>query len=274
MFEAYKTCIQHYAVFRGRARRSEYWLFVLFNNIVIWLATGLAYLLRDSAPTAVTLITGLSGLYSLFILLPSLAVLVRRLHDRDLSGWFYFISFIPVIGAIILLVQMCKDGTPGVNRFGPSPKEPEWVPLDPAPAPPPAAPGPQLPSANTYAANDFEKYIATNRVLSPNELPKARVKITCVRGPGVGLSAEGEAVCVGRDPGRCQLVMPNAPGVSRVHCMAHPGGGGIELRDLGSSYGTFLSDGTKLEANKSVFLPSGSTIYIGSGNVAISAELV
>jgi len=65
----------------------------------------------------------LSGLYSLAVLIPTLAVTVRRLHDVDRSGWWIFINLIPLIGFIVLLVFAVTDGTPGSNRYGPNPKE-------------------------------------------------------------------------------------------------------------------------------------------------------
>jgi uncharacterized membrane protein YhaH (DUF805 family) len=64
----------------------------------------------------------LLGLYSLAIFIPNLAVIVRRLHDQDKSGWWFFISFVPLIGGIWLLILYLTDGTPGPNRFGPDPK--------------------------------------------------------------------------------------------------------------------------------------------------------
>jgi uncharacterized membrane protein YhaH (DUF805 family) len=64
----------------------------------------------------------LSGIYGLVVIIPSLAVTVRRLHDIDRSGWWIFINLIPLIGAIVLLVFAVSEGTPGNNRYGPNPK--------------------------------------------------------------------------------------------------------------------------------------------------------
>ena len=103
-------------MFNGRARRKEYWMFVLFN-IVFSIAAGIAdYMVFGSGSGAV------SGLYSLAVFIPSLAAGVRRLHDVGKSGWFTLILFVPLVGAIWLLVLYCTEGTNGDNEYGPDPK--------------------------------------------------------------------------------------------------------------------------------------------------------
>jgi len=107
-----KTCLNKYADFSGRARRSEYWWFALANFL-----GGIALSIVDGV-----LGTGfLSPIWSLALLLPSLAVGARRLHDLDKSGWWLLLAFIPVIGVIILIVWFATQGTRGPNRFGPDP---------------------------------------------------------------------------------------------------------------------------------------------------------
>ena len=110
----YLGCWKKYVEFSGRARRLEYWMFVLFN------------ILASVAIAVVDAILGtsgaLGGLYSLAVLLPSLAVTFRRLHDTDRSGWWLLICLIPLVGAIVFLVFLCLDSKPGANRFGPNPK--------------------------------------------------------------------------------------------------------------------------------------------------------
>jgi uncharacterized membrane protein YhaH (DUF805 family) len=115
----YIGVLKKYAVFSGRARRKEYWMFVLIN-LLIGLALGII-----SMPLGLTSENGnsvLTTLYSLAVLLPNIAVAVRRLHDTDRSGWWFFISFIPLLGFIVMLVFMVTDSTPGDNRYGPNPK--------------------------------------------------------------------------------------------------------------------------------------------------------
>lgn len=116
----YVQVLKKYAVFSGRARRSEYWYFVLFNIIisVILAVIGMAISGQDQFGGANLLYL----LYSLAVLIPSLAVLVRRLHDTSRSGWWVFIGLIPLIGAIVLLVFLVQDSTPGANEYGENPK--------------------------------------------------------------------------------------------------------------------------------------------------------
>ena len=155
--EAIKTCFQKYATFSGRARRSEYWYFVLFNLLV---CIGL-YLLDYAIFEDRFYIT---GIYSLFVLIPGMAVAIRRLHDIGKKGWIYFIfilscivlvyvyvlfvvsllkqifgggsealgyitlilfavCILTIVLGIILLVWLCRDSQPGTNQYGPNPKE-------------------------------------------------------------------------------------------------------------------------------------------------------
>jgi uncharacterized membrane protein YhaH (DUF805 family) len=112
--EWYLKVLKNYVGFQGRARRKEYWMFVLFSVIVSIVLTIIESILSVSQV--------LTGLYSLAILLPSLAVGVRRLHDTGRSGWWLLIGLIPLIGAIILLVFMCQDSQEKDNEYGPNPK--------------------------------------------------------------------------------------------------------------------------------------------------------
>jgi uncharacterized membrane protein YhaH (DUF805 family) len=112
--------LRKYAVFSGRARRSEYWWFVL-----IYLLISLGLMLLDGILGSSHRFGDaglLGGLFGLAMLLPSIAVSVRRLHDTDRSGWWLLIAFIPLLGAIVLLVFCALDSQPGENRFGPHPK--------------------------------------------------------------------------------------------------------------------------------------------------------
>ena len=117
----YVKVLKNYAVFSGRARRKEYWMFVLFNFIFSVIAIildnilGLAFENVGYGPIYL--------LYCLAVFIPGLAVSVRRLHDIGKSGWFILISLIPFIGPIWLLVLMCTDSEPGENDYGPNPKE-------------------------------------------------------------------------------------------------------------------------------------------------------
>ena len=115
------SCIKDkYCCFSGRARRKEYWMFVLFNiifSLVVGFIGGFLY-----GVTNVTAFLYLSTIFNLAMFLPGLSVGVRRLHDTDKSGLFVLLGLIPIFGVIILLVFMCLDSNPGANRFGPNPK--------------------------------------------------------------------------------------------------------------------------------------------------------
>lgn len=113
----YLAVLRKYAVFNGRARRKEYWMFTLFNFIFMLVA----YIL-DSIFSGNMGYGFIYMIYSLAVLLPSLAVSVRRLHDIGKSGWYILLAFIPIIGGIWLLVLMCLDGNAGDNMYGPNPK--------------------------------------------------------------------------------------------------------------------------------------------------------
>ena len=116
----YLEVLKKYAVFSGRARRKEYWMFFLFNLII----TAVLALI-DSLTGTFSSQAGLgllSGLYSLAVLIPSIAVTVRRLHDTGRSGWWILLGLIPIIGGIILLIFMVLDSQPGENQYGPDPK--------------------------------------------------------------------------------------------------------------------------------------------------------
>jgi uncharacterized membrane protein YhaH (DUF805 family) len=111
----YKLAFQRFSDFTGRSRRSEYWYFVLFNMLV---AIGLFVV--DS------LIWGypiLYFLYAIAVIVPSIAVAVRRMHDIGKSGWWLLITFVPFVGGIILLVFLATDSQPGPNQWGNNPKE-------------------------------------------------------------------------------------------------------------------------------------------------------
>ena len=116
----YLEALKKYVVFSGRARRKEYWYFVLFNliaSIVLALVDGMTGSFDTESGIGL-----LGAIYALAVLLPSLAVSVRRLHDTDRSGWWLLLAFIPLVGAIILIVFFVLDGTAGDNRFGANPK--------------------------------------------------------------------------------------------------------------------------------------------------------
>lgn len=121
MIDWYKKVVfENYANFSGRARRSEYWWFILANMIIAVIAmiidnvAGINFGQIPYGPVYV--------LYALAVFIPGLAVSVRRLHDVGKSGWFYFIVLIPLVGAIWLLVLFLSEGQQVENQYGPNPK--------------------------------------------------------------------------------------------------------------------------------------------------------
>ncbi len=119
--EYFLHSLRNYAVFSGRARRKEYWMFILFQlifAIVAMVADGLLGTTWEGGGGGGVVYT----VYSLALIIPGLAVSVRRLHDVGKSGWFSFIALIPLVGIIWLLVLYCTEGTPGENEYGPNPK--------------------------------------------------------------------------------------------------------------------------------------------------------
>lgn len=112
----YLTVMRSAFDFSGRARRTEYWMFTLFNLIFSILANVIDVVIGLGI---------LSVIYSLVVFIPGLAVSVRRLHDINKSGWNILLALIPLVGAIILLVFFVKEGDKGRNTYGPDPKSPE-----------------------------------------------------------------------------------------------------------------------------------------------------
>lgn len=120
----YVKVLKQYADFSGRARRKEYWMFTLVHLIIYMALFTLMTLVGGSDPESglALALSGLLGLYVLGVLVPSLAVGVRRLHDTNRSGWWLLISFVPVIGAIVLIVFLVQDSQSGSNQYGENPK--------------------------------------------------------------------------------------------------------------------------------------------------------
>ena len=117
-----KVLIYNYANFSGRARRSEYWYYILMN-IIIFIALMVLFGVSSSISNDLEdIFIGLLVICFLAIIIPSLAVIVRRLHDIGKSGTYYFVRFIPIVGPIWLLILLCTEGEKGVNRYGKDPK--------------------------------------------------------------------------------------------------------------------------------------------------------
>jgi len=117
----YLTVVKNYAGFSGRARRKEYWMFLLFNMIFAFVAAIIDNVVGTASPE---LGYGVFyGLYTMAMIIPGIAVIVRRLHDVGKSGWMYFIVLIPFVGVIWLMVLLLTDSDDGENQYGQNPKE-------------------------------------------------------------------------------------------------------------------------------------------------------
>jgi uncharacterized membrane protein YhaH (DUF805 family) len=114
----YLTVLKMYAVVNGRCRRKTFWLFLLFSTLFSLACSAVDELLGLKVFSDQGL---LSLVYSVAVLIPSVAVGVRRLHDLDRSGWWLLIMLIPLLGTLLLLIYFCLRGTVGPNRFGPDP---------------------------------------------------------------------------------------------------------------------------------------------------------
>lgn len=113
----YIEVLKKYAVFSGRAGRSEYWYFVLFNIIISFAIAVFERLIGSGGSMGL-----LGTVYALAVFLPGLAVSVRRLHDTGRSGWWLLVGIIPLVGLIVLIIFMVEDSHPGTNLYGASPK--------------------------------------------------------------------------------------------------------------------------------------------------------
>ena len=112
--DQYIATLKRYADFSGRSRRKEYWMFVLINFIIAIVLAVIESIIGTQ---------GIIGmLFSLLILVPGIAVTVRRLHDTGRSGWWILIALVPLVGGIVLLVFCAMDSEPGDNEYGPNPK--------------------------------------------------------------------------------------------------------------------------------------------------------
>ncbi|WP_039018743.1 DUF805 domain-containing protein [Halocynthiibacter namhaensis] len=129
--QSVKSVYSKYVTFSGRAPRSEYWWFMLFFNIiylglyaVMMVVTFTLYASNPTGSPSMAPIILSSSLLTVFVLgslLPSISVMVRRLHDVNRSGWWYWIALVPLVGIILLLVWFCTKGTDGPNDFGSDP---------------------------------------------------------------------------------------------------------------------------------------------------------
>ena len=117
----YLRALKNYAKFEGRARRTEYWMFLLINLVISFVLSIFGYLIQDGSGQ-VGFFSIIYTLYGIAVLIPGIAVTVRRLHDVGKKGWWIFIVLVPLIGWVLMLVFLFTDSQPGDNQYGPNPK--------------------------------------------------------------------------------------------------------------------------------------------------------
>lgn len=230
--DAVEHVFTHYAVFEGRARRSEFWYFQLFHFVVVFVLGAFSF-----TRFAATVL----GLYMLASLVPNIAVCWRRFHDIGKSGAWYFISFIPIVGLVLMIVWLSQDSQPGANQYGANPK-----------------------GIGDYAGGRKagSTYDSGQR--------QGNLAVQCLSGPlqGQTYPIRGNEMLFGREA-VCAVRMPDGtPGVSRRHCCIRWQQGIPMLIDLGSTYGTFLADGKQLPPNYPEPVAAGTRFYVGNkGNL-------
>ena len=123
----YIDVLKKYTVFSGRARRKEFWMFFLFSAIISIFLVVIDEFMGWQFEMGGDILGFLSTLYYVAVIVPYLAVIIRRLHDTERTGWWILIAFIPIVGVLVLLVFLILQGTRGENRYGPDPKgAPTW----------------------------------------------------------------------------------------------------------------------------------------------------
>ena len=266
----YLEALRKYAVFEGRARRKEYWYFTLFNFIFMVLSLLIGVVLFDSLGFA------LFSIYCLVIIIPGLAVSVRRLHDTDRSGWLYLLFLIPLAGPIIHLVFMLEDGTPGENRYGPNPKaESGWniagqtaeagyqaAANAPQPTHPeqPMPPPPHQATANTPQSAPFRC------LLEGQDITGRPFALTI---PELALGDQA-GVTLGRSPTNAEFIIDHEE-VSREHVRLTCVDGALYAEDLNALNGTKVN-GRLLNPRDQVPLRDNDRLEVGS--VTFTVRLV
>lgn len=232
--EAVEHVFKNYGMFEGRARRSEFWYFQLFDFMI-----GFAFGMFVFTEIGFTLLS----LYLLASTVPRLAVGWRRFHDIGRSGVWYLISLLPVVGTILIIAWLSQDSQPGSNQYGPNPKG--------------------IGNAGTYGGNYRQGGAGGG---SGN----GHLAVQCVAGPlqGQTYPIRGGEILFGRESA-CAVRMPDGtPGISRRHACIRWQQGMPVLIDLGSSYGTYLADGKQLPPNYPESVAAGTRFYLGNrGNM-------
>jgi uncharacterized membrane protein YhaH (DUF805 family) len=278
----YLEVFRKYAVFSGRARRKEFWYFVLFNTIAVLILSIVDILIGTYDPVEGRGILG--SIYTLAVMIPYIAVTVRRLHDTDRSGWWLLfpfglillfivmivvgytpdrskdlgvlwgaLMFIVISSHIAILIFLLQDGSAGSNRFGPDPKslpEPEFFGKS---------------SAGSQGADAAKEEPRGEKTAVRGAV---RMKALSPGARSFEISSDRELI-LGRSS-KSDIVVDN-PYVSGQHLSIKVSGRGVVLKDLGSTNGTYI-EGDKLEAYIPVTLYRGERLIVGSEELVYTLE--
>ena len=233
--------LRRYAEFSGRSRRLEYWMFSLMQFIVYTLLLGWAIFsgafLEGGIHAVIVLLIG----WWLGMLVPTLAVTVRRFHDQELTGWFVLITLVPWIGGIAILVFMCLPGTSGNNRYGADPKAEESL----------------ASNSNSFETRRLSKPLVQNLNISGFD-GRGHVIRYAIDPESFGL--HDFALKIGRSPASDLVIDDSA--VSRDHAQIVLLEDGFYIRDLGSTNGTCIN-GEKLTPFEASKICSGDSLTFG-----------
>lgn len=237
MNDAIASVFKNYANFNGRARRKEYWYFMLLDFIINFLS---AFIVIIFPPIGLSCVS----IWWVATLLPRLAVTWRRLHDTGKSGAWFLLS-VTGIGSIVLLIWLTEDSMPGDNLYGQNPK------------------GVRALNIN----NNRNNFIPSSSVLA----------VQCINGPLQGQTYRiGQGLTFGTDVQSSVRFPIGTPGVSRNHCEIRWQNGSLMLIDVGSTYGTYVANGKKLPMQYPEMISQGSNFYLGGQGImfqVISAQM-
>ncbi|MBO6041563.1 MAG: DUF805 domain-containing protein [Oscillospiraceae bacterium] len=286
MMQAVKSVFSKYATFEGRARRSEFWLFFLFNSLVGLAVIILSYVIGISAVRNAysfslgslggnMIVRGLYGIYSLACILPGVAVSCRRLHDIGRSGAYLLFVLIPIVGCIFLLIWLIQDGTPGVNIYGADPKgrggqygyaQPEPIPQQ---YTPPQYTQPKNSAQEVRGAADVGATVGQAAVRESVRVPVLVAESGVFQGSR--FSVQG-TLRMGRTAENNLVFPQDLLEISRKHCEFTARDGRLFVQDLGSTNGTFINRGYRLIPGQPVELNPGDCVTLGTLNDTFRVE--
>ncbi len=241
------AALMKYAVFSGRARRSEFWGFFLLQLIAYAIAAIVDAMAGTSQNGEIGIFLALTML-ALFI--PGLAVTVRRLHDTDKSGWLALIGLIPLVGGLVMLVFMLLDSEPVTNRYGPSPKDLSRI---------------SGPSGSGMAGGAAQSAYVSSWILSGFDVHGNRLRFSVDSSDG---RFQQGGLIFGREPEAADLVISSSS-VSRRHARIFFSDNDLWIEDLNSTNGTFLN-GNSLEQGRAGVLSNGARLVLGDVELVLT----